>query len=82
MDAIPGRLNQLEFEINKQGMFRGQCSEFCGVGHGFMPIVIQSCNILDYWCFLAAKSSFLKLQEFNITYNNSLLNLGNIYSSF
>jgi heme/copper-type cytochrome/quinol oxidase subunit 2 len=48
MDAIPGRINQVNMKFDKLGMFRGQCSEFCGIGHGFMPIVVQSCNILDY----------------------------------
>jgi len=40
MDACPGKANQIEFVIDRQGIYRGQCSEFCGVGHGFMPIVI------------------------------------------
>nr|WOR81033.1 cytochrome c oxidase subunit II [Anaspides jarmani] len=41
-DAIPGRLNQVSFLINRPGLFFGQCSEICGANHSFMPIVIEA----------------------------------------
>nr|YP_010988663.1 cytochrome c oxidase subunit II [Allanaspides hickmani]WOR80968.1 cytochrome c oxidase subunit II [Allanaspides hickmani]WOR80981.1 cytochrome c oxidase subunit II [Allanaspides hickmani] len=41
-DAIPGRLNQVSFLLNRPGLFFGQCSEICGANHSFMPIVIES----------------------------------------
>nr|ALO20741.1 cytochrome c oxidase subunit 2 [Euphysa aurata] len=41
-DAIPGRLNQVNFIINRSGKFFGQCSEICGSNHSFMPISILS----------------------------------------
>nr|AXI98742.1 cytochrome c oxidase subunit 2 [Pseudoniphargus sp. 1-Murcia] len=41
-DAVPGRLNQLMFIINRPGMFFGQCSEICGANHSFMPIKIEA----------------------------------------
>jgi len=41
VDAVPGRLNQLSTFINRTGTFYGQCSELCGVNHGFMPIEIN-----------------------------------------
>ncbi len=37
-DAVPGRLNETWFKAQKEGVYFGQCSELCGVGHGFMPI--------------------------------------------
>jgi cytochrome c oxidase subunit 2 len=40
-DAIPGRLNETWFRADEPGMYYGQCSELCGVGHGFMPIAIR-----------------------------------------
>jgi heme/copper-type cytochrome/quinol oxidase subunit 2 len=40
VDAVPGRLNQVVTEIKRPGVFYGQCSELCGVQHGFMPISI------------------------------------------
>nr|UBS93980.1 cytochrome c oxidase subunit 2 [Saperda tetrastigma] len=42
IDATPGRLNQVSFNINRTGLFYGQCSEICGANHSFMPIVIES----------------------------------------
>ena len=41
VDAIPGRLNQTRFNINRPGLFYGQCSEICGSNHRFMPIVVE-----------------------------------------
>jgi len=40
-DAIPGRLNETWFRVDEPGMYYGQCSELCGVGHGFMPIAVR-----------------------------------------
>ena len=42
LDAIPGRLNQTSFFIDRPGVYYGQCSELCGILHGFMPIVIEA----------------------------------------
>jgi cytochrome c oxidase subunit 2 len=41
-DAVPGRLNETWMRIDKAGVYRGQCSEICGTGHGYMPIVIEA----------------------------------------
>jgi len=48
MDAIPGRLNQTSVLIEREGVYYGQCSEICGVGHGFMPIVIEAVPLEKY----------------------------------
>nr|AOY39800.1 cytochrome c oxidase subunit 2 [Phloeotribus sp. BMNH 1047247] len=45
IDGTPGRLNQSNFNINRTGLFYGQCSEICGANHSFMPIVIESISI-------------------------------------
>lgn len=42
MDAIPGRLNQVNLFFNRPGVFHGQCSELCGVNHGFMPVTVKA----------------------------------------
>jgi cytochrome c oxidase subunit 2 len=42
MDACIGRLNQTSLFILREGVFYGQCSEICGVGHGNMPIVVEA----------------------------------------
>lgn len=40
-DAVPGRLNQLILTCSRLGLFVGQCSEICGSGHRFMPILLE-----------------------------------------
>ena len=52
MDAVPGRLNQTSFFIKRVGTFYGQCSEICGVNHGFMPIVVESVKMKNYISWL------------------------------
>nr|ARH54782.1 cytochrome c oxidase subunit 2 [Trigonopterus sp. 8 AH-2016] len=42
IDGTPGRLNQSNFNLNRTGLFFGQCSEICGANHSFMPIVVES----------------------------------------
>nr|UPL65314.1 cytochrome c oxidase subunit II [Opistholeptus burmanus] len=51
IDAVPGRLNQGSFFINKPGLLYGQCSEICGSNHSFMPIMIESIptNVFIKW---------------------------------
>jgi len=41
-DAVPGRLNEKTFTIDKEGVYYGQCSELCGDRHGFMPIAVEA----------------------------------------
>ena len=41
IDACPGRLSQGSLFIKREGVYYGQCSEICGVNHGFMPIVVR-----------------------------------------
>jgi heme/copper-type cytochrome/quinol oxidase subunit 2 len=48
LDACPGRLNQVGIFIKRPGVFYGQCSEICGVNHGFMPIVVKGVSLNDY----------------------------------
>ena len=40
-DAIPGFIRDTWFKVDKVGTYRGQCAELCGVGHGFMPVVVE-----------------------------------------
>nr|YP_010264221.1 cytochrome c oxidase subunit II [Ophrygonius sp.]UIN24733.1 cytochrome c oxidase subunit II [Ophrygonius sp.] len=48
MDAMPGRLNQLSFFINRSSLFFGQCSEICGMNHSFMPITVESISPIKF----------------------------------
>ncbi len=48
VDAVPGRLNQISFNINRPGLFYGQCSEICGENHSFIPIVIEATKLKNF----------------------------------
>nr|YP_009470488.1 cytochrome c oxidase subunit II [Mene maculata]AVF96916.1 cytochrome c oxidase subunit II [Mene maculata]BAN83155.1 cytochrome c oxidase subunit 2 [Mene maculata] len=54
VDAVPGRLNQTTFIINRPGVFYGQCSEICGANHSFMPIVVETVLLehFENWTWL------------------------------
>ena len=56
LDCTPGRLNQASFLIDRPGSFYGQCSEICGVWHGFMPINIEAVSVNEYLSWLASTS--------------------------
>lgn len=57
VDAVPGRLNRVRLNIERPGVYYGQCSELCGVGHRIMPIVVE----------IVSWDVFLKwLKEFNL----------------
>lgn len=55
MDACPGRLNELSLFIEREGVFYGQCSEICGVNHGFMPIAVEVVSLEDYLTWVYSK---------------------------
>lgn len=47
-DAVPGRLNETWFRVKKPGIYYGQCSEICGLNHGYMPIEIRAVPDADF----------------------------------
>jgi cytochrome c oxidase subunit 2 len=49
IDACPGRLNSVDLFLLRKGVFYGQCSEICGVNHGFIPIVVESVSFKDFF---------------------------------
>lgn len=55
VDACPGRLNQVNLFIKRVGVFFGQCSEICGVNHGFMPIAIVSLPTAQFHFYIVNK---------------------------
>jgi cytochrome c oxidase subunit 2 len=58
VDACPGRLNQANLFIKRFGVFFGQCSEICGVNHGFMPIVLLALPSVQYHYLIMANLYF------------------------
>jgi cytochrome c oxidase subunit 2 len=53
VDACPGRLSQAFVFLKRDGVYYGQCSEICGVNHGFMPIVVKAVSktVFIGWLF-------------------------------
>ena len=67
VDACPGRLSQASLFIKRDGLYFGQCSEICGVNHGFMPIVAKviDANLFLGWVYekqLEAAGIFPKIK--------------------
>jgi cytochrome c oxidase subunit 2 len=42
LDAVPGQVNETWVRINEEGTYYGQCSELCGTGHSYMPIMVKA----------------------------------------
>ena len=76
MDAIPGRLNETYFYIEKPGMYYGQCSELCGPGHGFMPISIKAVSEDDFvaWLDFAKKEFASNVESIDYVQNMNNVN--------
>ncbi len=71
IDACPGRLNQISLFIKREGSFYGQCSEICGINHGFMPIMIDCVSIERYirWIFFQIESEVWLISRVNVLKN-------------
>jgi len=59
VDACPGRLSQASLFLKREGVYYGQCSEICGINHGFMPIVVKGVPINTYVFWIATKLNSL-----------------------
>ena len=64
IDAIPGRLNEEWFKVEKDGIYYGQCSELCGKDHAFMPIMVRAVPQADFDAW-AAKAKAAGVEEAN-----------------
>jgi cytochrome c oxidase subunit 2 len=60
IDAIPGRLNQTWFRVDREGMYYGQCSELCGRDHAFMPIAVHAVAPEKFDAWVAAAKTDLQ----------------------
>ena len=67
-DAVPGRLGQLWFKAEKEGIYFGQCSELCGKDHAYMPITVKVVSQDVYATWLsAAKAEYAGVvQSYNV----------------
>ena len=57
--AVPGRLSELWFAAEQEGIYFGQCTSLCGKDHAFMPITVKvvSQEVYDAW-LAGAKTEF------------------------
>jgi cytochrome c oxidase subunit 2 len=68
IDAIPGRVNETWFKVERVGTYYGQCSELCGRDHSFMPIVVHVVSEKDYEAWLVqAKKKYASTDDGNET---------------
>ncbi len=62
-DGVPGRIAELWFKAEKEGVYFGQCSELCGKDHAYMPITVKVVSQDQYDAWLArAKAEFAGIQ--------------------
>jgi len=63
-DGVPGRLAELWFNVDKEGIYFGQCSELCGKDHAYMPITIKAVSLEKYDAWLkGAKVEFSNVAQ-------------------
>jgi len=55
IDACPGRISQGFLFLKREGVYYGQCSEICGVNHGFMPIVVVGVSTKDFYVWILSR---------------------------
>ncbi len=50
-DAVPGRTHPLRLNADEPGTFVGQCTEFCGLSHGYMRqrVIAMTPDDFDTW---------------------------------
>jgi cytochrome c oxidase subunit 2 len=54
-DAIPGFINTAWTNVPEPGIFRGACTELCGIKHAFMPVVVRAVEREEFDAFIAEK---------------------------
>jgi len=59
MDAVPGRLNEVNFQIDRPGVYFGQCSELCGARHAYMPIAVEAVPVAQFNQWVLSKGGTL-----------------------
>ena len=65
--TVPGRTNETWVRITREGVYKGQCSELCGVNHGFMPISVTAVSKDAYKAWvMQAQEKYAKAGESNI----------------
>ena len=58
-DGVPGRLAELWFNAEEEGIYFGQCSELCGINHAYMPITVKVVSDAEYVAWLERQGADL-----------------------
>jgi len=58
-DAIQGRVNETWFNVDREGVYYGQCSELCGINHAFMPLEIHAVSRAEFEQWVVAQGGVL-----------------------
>ncbi|WP_419826948.1 cytochrome c oxidase subunit II [Sphingomonas sp.] len=76
MDAVPGRLNETWFKVDRPGVYYGQCSELCGARHGYMPIAVEVVTDAQWRQWIAARGGTIggKATSSDATQNSPVSN--------
>lgn len=70
-DAVPGRLAELWFKAEQEGIYFGQCSELCGLNHAYMPITVKVVSEAAYEEWLAgAKEEYAGIPQTRVIASN------------
>ncbi|MEA3033800.1 MAG: cytochrome c oxidase subunit [Sphingomonadales bacterium] len=59
MDAVPGRLNETWFKVDRPGVYYGVCYELCGARHPYMPIAVDVVSPAQFRAWVASKGGTL-----------------------
>ena len=57
-DAVPGRLNETWFKVERPGVYYGNCRELCGVDHAYMPIEVHAVSQAEFDAWVASKGGY------------------------
>lgn len=57
-DAVPGRVNETWFTIEKPGVYYGNCRELCGSQHAYMPIEVRAVSQADFDAWTTSKGGY------------------------
>ena len=56
-DAVPGLFTAAWAKTDQPGTYVGECTELCGLGHAFMPVVVEVKEEAEYNEWLAGKKA-------------------------
>ncbi|HEV2078876.1 MAG TPA: cytochrome c oxidase subunit II, partial [Allosphingosinicella sp.] len=80
IDAVPGRLNETWFKVDRPGIYYGQCTELCGARHAYMPIAVEVVTPAQFAAWVASKGGTMpgavKPTSSDATQNSPITNPG------